>query len=1037
MKHALSCLRLLALLLVLLPLTTRATNTVLTVQALGSATAPTDDVTMFVDQVEIVQVPVGAVVGGTPLNASFETVGSIFVNFAYAPAGASWTFNSRSGISENGGAFGAAPAPNGTRMAFLQSQGGINGLLEQTLPLGVGSYQVRFRMSQRNFGSSRNQRLSVRIDGVEVGVATTANFTGYDTFTSASFTVVAPTIASFSPASGAQGSLVTVTGTNLTTIRSVRFGELPAAFVVNSATQLTATVPRGASTHRLRVSTPGGPALSATAFGVSKFDSYNFPLVTASFNGLDVGDDSKPAFADLDGDGLLDMLVGKQNGSLSHYEQTATNATTFAQVTASFNGIALNSSAAPALTDLDGDGRLDLLVGNFDGTLYHYKQAAPNATAFTLVTASLDGIDVGLFSAPTFTDLDGDGRLDLLVGNIDGNLHHYEQAATVGAAFTLVTASFNGIGVSTFAAPAVADLDGDGLLDLLAGDTGGGLSHYEQTAANATAFTLVTASFSGLDVGIRSTPAFTDLDGDGLLDLLVGKSDGTLSHYEQAAPPPTIASFSPASGPQGSTLTVTGTRLSGTTSVRFGELPAAFVVNSATQLSVTVPRGASTHKLRLTTPGGGTALTASAFGVSKFDSYVFPVVTASFNGLDVGDISAPAFADLDGDGLLDMLVGKQDGFLSHYEQTATNSTTFTPVTAGFSGITVGQFSAPALTDLDGDGRLDLLVGNFDGVLHHYEQAAASSLSFALVTASFNGLDVNFLSKPAFTDLDGDGLLDLLVGNVDGVLSHYEQAAANATSFALVTASFNGIAVGSLAAPTFADLDGDGLLDLLVGRNDGTLSHYEQTAANVPTFALVTATFNTLDVGTNSAPTFTDLDGDGLLDMLVGKNDGTLSHYEQEQPMPPTITSFNPASGPQGSTLTVTGTGLLGTTSVRFGELPAAFVVNSATQLSVTVPRGASTHQLRVTTPIGTVLSATAFGVSKFDTYVFPLVTTSLNTIDVGDNSRPAIADLDGDGLLDMLVGKGGSTLSHYEQTAANAPTFALVTASFNGISVSN
>ena len=116
---------LLGLLLGLLPLTTRATNTVLTIQALGSATAPADDVTMFVDQVEIVQVPVGVVVGTTPLNASFETVSAPFFGYRYEPDGASWRFNSRSGIAQNGSGFGAATAPDGTRVAFLQSLGGV------------------------------------------------------------------------------------------------------------------------------------------------------------------------------------------------------------------------------------------------------------------------------------------------------------------------------------------------------------------------------------------------------------------------------------------------------------------------------------------------------------------------------------------------------------------------------------------------------------------------------------------------------------------------------------------------------------------------------------------------------------------------------------------------------------------------------------------------------------------------------------------------------------------------------------------------
>ncbi|MCC2546461.1 FG-GAP-like repeat-containing protein [Hymenobacter sp. BT175] len=840
-----------------------------------------------------------------------------------------------------------------------------------------------------------------------------------------------PTITSLSPASGAQGSTLTVNGTHLSRVISVRFGELPAAFSSISATQLSVTVPRGASTHKVRVTTLSGTALSSTAFDVDKGGAYSFPLVSAGFNTIDVDEHSTPAIADLDGDGLLDLLVGERDGNLNHYEQAAVNSTSFTLVTNSFSGIDVGDFSTPAFTDLDGDGLLDLLVGENDGNFNHYEQTAANSTSFALVTASFGGLDVGTRSTPTFTDLDGDGRLDLLSGESSGNLHHYRQSAANSTAFTLVTTSFNGLDVGSFSSPAFIDLDGDGLLDMLVGEFASNLNHYEQAAANSTTFTLVTNSFSAINAGSYSTPAFTDLDGDGLLDLLVGKSDGTLGHYEQAALP-TITSFSPASGAQGSTVTVTGTGFTGTSSVRFGELPAAFSVSSATQLSVTVPRGASTHKLSLTATSGP-VLSTAAFGVEKPGGYVFPLVTTSFSTIDVGAAAAPAFADLDGDGLLDMLVGETDGTLNHYEQTMANATTFGLVMVNFNTIDAGTYSTPAFTDLDGDGLLDLLVGKGDGTLSHYEQTAANTASFSLVTASFNGIAVGAGATPAFTDLDGNGRLDMLVGESNGNLNHYEQTLLNSTTFALATSSFNGIDVGAASAPAILDLDGDGRLDLLVGEADGMLNHYEQTAANFSTFTLVTASFNTIDVGSDSRLAFTDLDGDGLLDLLIGEFDGSLNHYEQAAL--PTITSFSPASGAQGSTLAVTGTGFTNATSVRFGELPAAFSVSSATQLSVTVPRGASTHKLAVTVPSGMALSTAAFGVEKSSSTSFPLVTASFNSIDAGFLSAPAIADLDGDGLLDMLVGEFDGNLNHYEQTIANATTFALVTNSFNAIDV--
>ena len=122
------------------------------------------------------------------------------------------------------------------------------------------------------------------------------------------------------------------------------------------------------------------------------------------------------------------------------------------------------------------------------------------------------------------------------------------------------------------------------------------------------------------------------------------------------------------------------------------------------------------------------------------------------------------------------------------------------------------------------------MAKINGNLNHYEQEAIHSTSFSLVTENFNSTDVDLRSTPTFTDLDGDGLLDLIIGEYHGNLNHYEQDAIHSTSFSLVTSTFNSIDVGDVSHPTFTDLDGDGLLDLIIGENDGNLNHYEQVAA---------------------------------------------------------------------------------------------------------------------------------------------------------------------------------------------------------------
>ena len=78
---------------------------------------------------------------------------------------------------------------------------------------------------------------------------------------------------------------------------------------------------------------------------------------------------------------------------------------------------------------------------------------------------------------------------------------------------------------------------------------------------------------------------------------------------------------------------------------------------------------------------------------------------------------------------------------------------------------------------------------------------------------------------------------------------------------------------------------------------------------------------------------------------------------------PTLTSFTPPSGPVGTSVTITGTGLMQTSKVTFNGTIAAFTVNSDTQVTATVPAGATTGKIAVTTKGGTATSTTNFTVN--------------------------------------------------------------------------
>lgn len=426
---------------------------------------------------------------------------------------------------------------------------------------------------------------------------------------------------------------------------------------------------------------------------------------------------------------------------------------------------------------------------------------------------------------------------------------------------------------------------------------------------------------------------------------------------EYVSPPsnPTITSFMPSNGLVGSTISIIGTGFINLKSVMLGANPAIFIVISDTQLTLVVPQGSIISKIRLTNQSG-TVLSNSFFTVNRsIINSVSNLKTRIFiANIQQGYDSTPIFTDLDKDGLLDLLIGEYIGLITHFEQNAINSTEFTRVPGYFSGIDVDNYSAPTITDLDGDGLLDLLVGEIFGKLYHYEQNSANSSSFTLISNNFNGIDVGFDSTPTFTDLDGDGLLDLIVGEYDGYINYYEQNSANSTVFSLVTQNFNSIDVGIDSTPTFTDLDGDGLLDFIVGEKDGNINHYEQSSTNSLTFTLINDNFDNIKSPSgHSAPTFTDLDGDGLLDLLIGE-DTRYALYHYELGILPTISTFSPTCANTGTTVTIRGRNFTGALSLKFGEVDAqSFIVENDTTIKAVVNEG-STGYVSVTTPSGKV-----------------------------------------------------------------------------------
>lgn len=280
--------------------------------------------------------------------------------------------------------------------------------------------------------------------------------------------------------------------------------------------------------------------------------SYTIKENTNVFPGVSVSNSSAPAFADWNADGLLEMVIGDQNGTLTGYRNAGnrTNAS-WAKDLSVFSGISAGGGgyAAPELADVNGDGLVDLVVGRKDGTLACYRNTgSASSPAWTADTSTFSGIDAGDFAAPALDDLDRDGDPELAIGESGGGIVYYKNTGTkYSPAWARDTATFYNLNngntrkPGTYSDPDFADVNFDGKADLISG--------LEKAFWMATVFyfntgTPASPKFTDLhnqwfdivrmyeDAGDHTHPEFADLNGDGNADLVVGRQDGTLKYYE-------------------------------------------------------------------------------------------------------------------------------------------------------------------------------------------------------------------------------------------------------------------------------------------------------------------------------------------------------------------------------------------------------------------------------------------------------------------------------------------------------------------------
>ena len=241
------------------------------------------------------------------------------------------------------------------------------------------------------------------------------------------------------------------------------------------------------------------------------------------------------AFADLDGDGDYDLLIGERDGNSKAFENMGNASIPMWVRKNDWDPPTVSKKAKPAFADLDGDGDYDLLVGQDSispippAIVRAFENTGDASSPTWTAKPEWDAPQVGRHPYPTLADLDGDGDNDMLIGTYNAKeIYGCENTGTVNNPVWTLKPEWDISYYEFCLAPALADFDGDGDYDMLFGGiiSGQAAIHGCENTGNVSSPTWTLRS--NWDVPIAKpypSPALADLDGDGDSDLLCGWAD--------------------------------------------------------------------------------------------------------------------------------------------------------------------------------------------------------------------------------------------------------------------------------------------------------------------------------------------------------------------------------------------------------------------------------------------------------------------------------------------------------------------------------
>ena len=581
------------------------------------------------------------------------------------------------------------------------------------------------------------------------------------------------------------------------------------------------------------------------------------------------------AIGDLNGDGKLDLAIANVAtgaNSISVLRNTGSIGTiSFATKVDFVSGMIPRKVA---ICDINGDSKLDLAFTNPNANSISVLRNTSSGTSITFATR----VD---FSTPgsspqsiAFGDFDIDGKPDMAIANVS-----YANVSIFRNTSVASTVSFAPkVDFATGTSPnsiAIGDFDGNGKPDMAIANNSGTDNFVSLLRNTSTIGTINFATKVDFVTGITSNPlsvAIGDFDVDGKLDFVSANGNSLISVFRNNPQfIPTITSISPTIGTIGTSVNITGTnfnKLPSNNIVFFGATRATVTIATDTSLNVIVPIGALFAPITVLNTISVLAAKSTQFFNPTFSPTKGSITSSDMAGkVDFSTETLPcsaAIGDMDGDGKGDIVVANySSNTVSVFRNTSIGGAVSFAAKVDFN--TGTNPTTVAIGDIDGDGKLDIAVGNYTSnkVSVFRNTGSSGSISFA---TKVDFVAYSIPTSVAIGDVDGDGKLDMVITNNNGINISVFRNKSQIGTINFETRLDAGTGTNPFAM-ALGDIDGNGKIDLAFTNYMNT--NFSVKLNNSTRGIIDLASKVDIATGTNpSSLAIGDLDGNGKIDLAV-------------------------------------------------------------------------------------------------------------------------------------------------------------------------